>query len=131
MTPETADFIRRFRYRRSGFPGAFRDIRKSAEGQCQDFAWTVLILEIGGKLQALKALLTGRAMIWRAKSPVNGLIPRHAVLWLRGAGYIDSTNREWRTSAAPHELWWPCGLPVILAVGFAATLRAYRASLKG
>lgn len=116
----TEEFCRRFRYRRYGIPGAFRDVRKSAEGQCQDFAWSVLILETGGKAKALMALLTFRAIIWRAHSPSNKRLPRHAVLYLRGKGYIDSTNREWRNRPRPHIPRWPVGTPLILGLAFMA-----------
>lgn len=127
MTTEA--FLLAFRYDKGGLLEPWRDVSKSEQprGDCQTFAWSVLILETGGKLQAVKALLTGRAMIWRAKSPVNGLTPRHAVLWLRGKGWIDSTRREWRDSPAPHRRAWPVGTPVlaILAALFLASpLRA-------
>lgn len=114
-----ADFIARFKYRK-GLPSLFgRDIRKTAIGDCQDFSWTVLILETGGKLQALKAMLTFRAVIWRCWSPQNGLIPRHAVLQYRG-NFIDSTTRYWRANATPHRRAYPTGLPVL--IGLAAAL---------
>lgn len=54
-------------------------------------------------------------MIWRCHSPVNGILPRHAVLRYRGQ-WIDSTVREWRASPAPHKKRWPVGLPVVVGL---------------
>lgn len=81
------------------------------KGDCDDFALTVLILTEGGWLKALWALLTFQAMFWLVKSPVNGFIPRHAALWHRKYGWIDSTNREWRDTAEPHSKRLPLVFP--------------------
>jgi len=118
MTTEA--FVKAFRYRKGSILGLWRDVSRDAEpqGDCQSFGWSVLCLEAGGKLRALLAMLTFRAVIWRAYSPVNGAIPRHAVLWLRGKGYIDSSDRYWRPSPKPHRPVYPAGLPVLLALAF-------------
>lgn len=110
------DFLKRFRYRK-GLPNLFgRDIRKSAEGDCTSFAWSVLLILEDGFLGALKAQITGKAKIWRVKSSVNGLLPRHVALcvngvfWADGEGpaWIDSTYpKKWRRSPSPHKLMWP------------------------
>ncbi|MGL5008608.1 MAG: hypothetical protein ACRC6I_01895 [Paracoccaceae bacterium] len=118
----TEDFRRRFKIVPTSLFGLWRDLshEENQRGDCQDFAWTVLIIETGSKAAAIKALLTGRAMIWRCWSPVNGAIPRHAVLYLRGKGWTDSANREWRDGPRPHTRAWPAGAPVLAAMGFAA-----------
>jgi len=115
----TDDFCRRFTYHRGSLIEPWRDLRKSLRGDCQSFAWTVLIIEAGGKMQALKAMLTLRAVIWRCWSPQNGLIPRHAALCYRGQ-WIDSTTRYWRPDPTPHRRAYPAGLPVL--IGLAAAL---------
>ena len=115
----TDELCRRLVYRKGSILSPWKDIRETATGDCQDFAWTVLIMETGGKLQALKAMLTFRAMIWRCWSPQNGLIPRHAVLQYRG-NFIDSTTRYWRANATPNRRAYPAGLPVL--IGLAAAL---------
>lgn len=115
----TDDFNRLFRYHRGGLLEPWRDLRDYPRGDCQSYAWTVLLIETGSPANALLAMLTLRAMIWRAQSPVNGIIPRHAVLYLRGKGWIDSTNREWRDSPRPHRLRWPAGAPVVAALAMA------------
>ena len=122
MTTEA--FVKAFRYRKGSILGLWRDVSRDAEpqGDCQSFGWSVLCLEAGGKLRALLAMLTFRAVIWRAYSPVNGAIPRHAVLWLRGKGYIDSTDRFWRPSPKPHRPVYPAGLPVLVALAFLISL---------
>ena len=113
----TADFSLAFRYRNGSIIAPWKDVSRDDEpqGDCQDFAWSVLILETGSKAKALLALLTLRAMIWRCHSPANGILPRHAVLRYRGQ-FIDSTVREWRASPSPHKKRWPVGLPVLVGL---------------
>lgn len=120
MSMTTEQLARAFRYRKGSILSPWRDVSRDAEpqGDCQDLAFSVLCLEAGGKLRALLAMLTFRAVIWRAYSPVNGAIPRHAVLYLRGKGYIDSSDRYWRPSPKPHRPVYPAGLPVLLALAF-------------
>jgi len=113
-------FARAFRYKRS-FPfSLIRDVSQDEEpqGACGTFAWSVLSLETGGN--PWRAILTGRAMLWRCWSPVNGKVPRHACLWLRGNGWIDSTHREWRDNPAPHRRAWPVGTPALVGLAVAA-----------
>jgi hypothetical protein len=118
MTTEA--FCRAFRYRKGSILGLWRDVSRDAEptGDCQTFCLSVLSLETGGK--PWRHLLTGRACIWRAQSPVNKLFPRHAVLYLRGKGFIDSSDRYWRPSPKPHRPVYPAGLPVLIAAGAVA-----------
>lgn len=120
MSMTTEQLARAFRYRKGSILSPWRDVSRDEEpsGDCQDWCWSVLCIEAGGKLRALLAMLTFRAVIWRAYSPVNGAIPRHAVLWLRGKGYIDSSDRYWRPSPKPHRPVYPAGLPVLLALAF-------------
>ena len=47
-------------------------------------------------------------------------LPRHAVLWVKGRGWIDSTNREWRATPAPHKRAWPVGAPALVGLAVAA-----------
>ena len=70
-------------------------------------------------------------MLWRCWSPVNGKVPRHVVLYVRGKGWIDSTVREWRPKPEPHRKAWPVGAPVlavIAALFWASPLRAQDAA---
>jgi len=121
-----ADFIARFRYKK-GLPSLFgRDIRKSATGDCTSFAWSVLLILEGGFLGAVKAQLTGRAKLVRVKSPVNGFLPRHVALWHRDYGWIDSTERRWRETPAPHRIMWPLALEkAALVAGLAVAANAW------
>ena len=109
----TGAFARAYRYVRGVPFSVIRDVSRDLEpqGACGTFAWSVLNIETGGK--PWKALLTGRAMIWRCWSDKNRTIPRHAVLWLRGKGWIDSTDRFWRDSPKPNRRAWPMGAPVL------------------
>ena len=81
------------------------------EGDCDDFALTVLILEEGGWLGAIWALLTFKACFWLVHSPSNFIIPRHVVLHHRKLGWIDSTERTWRNTPAPHRRRLPLLAP--------------------
>jgi hypothetical protein len=120
MTTEA--FCRAFRYRAGSIIALWKDVSRDDEpsGVCQDFALSVLSIETGGK--PWRHILTGRAMIWRAKSPVNKTLPRHAILWMKGKGFIDSTDRFWRDTPAPNRLRWPAGLPVILGLVLTARM---------
>ena len=116
----TDAFCHAYRYKRT-FPfSLIRDVSQDEEpqGACGAFCWSVLSLETGGK--PWRAILTGRALLWRCKSPSNGTVPRHAALWMRGKGYIDSTVREWRDAPAPHKLRWPMGAPALVGLAVAA-----------
>lgn len=116
----TESFARAFRYHRTKPFSLIRNVSRDLEpkGACGTFAWSVLHIETGGK--PWQAILTGKAMLWRCKSPVNKAVPRHVVLWVRGKGWIDSTDRFWRDSPAPNKLWWPVGAPVIVGLAVAA-----------
>ena len=131
----TASFLRAFRYRKGSIIAPWKDVSRDAEpqGDCQDFAWSVLILETGSKAKALAALLTLRAMVWRCWSDKNGKIPRHAVLRYRGR-WIDSTVREWRPTVSPHRKAWPVGAPVLAVIAallWGSPLRAETAHIWG
>lgn len=121
LSMTTDELCRRFRIRKTSIFGLWRDLRDDPNpaDDCQSFAWTVLLIETGSVPKALLALLTFRAVIWRAWSPVNGVIPRHAVLKYRG-NYIDSTTRYWRPDASPHRRAYPVGLPALIG-GLAVT----------
>lgn len=77
------------------------------EGDCQTYAKTVKNI-VGAKFP--------RAIMFRCFSTTSNLrwLPRHAVLWVRGFGWIDSSNRKWRNSPLPN-CWpiWPVGFPLI------------------
>ena len=111
MTPALARFIAAFRIVPTSLFNWPRDLIRDPKprGDCQDFAKTVR------KSMGVKPW---EAVVWRCWSPQNGLIPRHAVLWVKGHGWIDSTERQWRASPAPHRRAWPVGTPAILAVAF-------------
>ena len=116
----TESFAKAFRYKRGVPFSIIRDASRDLEpqGACGTFAWSVLNIETGGK--PWRAILAGKAMLWRCKSPANGAVPRHMLLWMRGKGYIDSSDRFWRDSPAPNRLRWPAGAPVIVALVWAA-----------
>lgn len=118
MTTEA--FAAKFRYKRGVPFSVIHNVSRDLEpqGACGTFAWSVLHIETGGK--PWRAILTGRALLWRCKSPSNGTVPRHAVLWVKGHGWIDSTVREWRPSASPHRRAWPVGAPALVGLAVAA-----------
>ena len=113
MTPEQqaalARFNRDFRIKPTSLLGLPRDLSRveKPRGDCQDYAKTVKAI-VGAKFP--------KAIVWRCWSPQNGRIPRHAVLWVKGKGWIDSTERKWRDKPAPHKLAWPVGTVPLVAV---------------
>jgi hypothetical protein len=108
-----AEFNRRFRIVPTSLFGLPRDLSNAAkpEGDCQSFAKTV---------KAILGVKFPQAIVWRCWSPVNGVLPRHAVLYVKGHGWIDSTEREWRDSPAPHRRAWPVGTPALVGLAVAA-----------
>jgi hypothetical protein len=119
MTPEReaalARFNRDFRIVPTSLFNLPRDLRgvEKPEDDCQSFAKTV---------KAILGVKYPQAIVWRCWSKQNGFLPRHAVLFVRGKGWIDSTRREFRDSPAPHRRAWPVGTPAL--VGLAATAKA-------
>jgi len=63
------------------------------EGDCEEFALAVLLRHAGSKEAMFDLLKDGTARIERVLSD-NG--NGHAVLWLKGAGYVDSNKQRWR-----------------------------------
>lgn len=108
-----AEFNRRFKIVPTSLLGLPRDMSRSdkPEGDCQDFARTVR------KIMGVKPW---QAVVWRCWSPQNGILPRHAVLWVKGHGWIDSTVREFRDTPAPHRRAWPVGTPALVGMVVAA-----------
>ena len=107
---------RRFKIVPTSLIGLPRDLSKTPKGQpvegdCQDFAKTV---------RAIMGVKPWEAIVWRCWSPQNGILPRHAVIWVKGYGWIDSTEREWRDSPKPHKRAWPVGTPVLVGLAVAA-----------
>jgi hypothetical protein len=108
-----AELNRRFRIVPTSLLGFPRDLSNSTkpEGDCQTYAKTV---------KAILGVKFPQAIVWRCRSPQNGLLPRHAVLWVKGRGFIDSTRREFRDSPAPHRRAWPVGTPALVGLAVAA-----------
>jgi hypothetical protein len=97
---------KQFQYERGSLVDGVRLLDKRPyRGDCDDFAWTVLVLLAGSVEGALRMLDRGDAEIWRVKSPQNNILPRHVALYVRDEdkGWIDSTNRVWRETPRPHK----------------------------
>lgn len=122
----TEGFSLAFRYKRDWPFSRIRDVSRDLEpqGACGAFAWSVLCIETGGK--PWQAILTGKAIMVRCWSPQNlrkfPFVPRHAVMWIKGKGFIDSTVREYRKTPWPHIPAWPVGAPLVVAVAYAAKI---------
>lgn len=99
MSP--SQFISGAIYRKGSVLDGIRNVPDGRNVDCDDFSWSLLCHLEGGELQALKALLSGKATLWRVRSPVNKTIARHVALQWNGS-WIDSTNRDWRDDPAPH-----------------------------
>lgn len=109
MLENINDLIFRFRYKRDGFD-TWRILKTDkhglALGDCDDFAITALYLESGRSLKRMWwNLLTLQAAIWMVQT-VEG--EYHAVLWVRGKGWIDNIVPLWREECGYKRLWpWP------------------------
>ena len=79
------------------------------EGDCQTYAKTV---------KGIEGVSFPKAIMIRCWSPLNRktfpYFPRHAVMFIWGKGFIDSTNREYRWTPWPHIPAWPVGFLIAL-----------------
>lgn len=79
------------------------------EGDCKTYARTV---------RNILKCDPWAAIVWQCWSEQNRsrfpYLPRHAVIWVKGRGWIDSTTREFRRTPAPCWRLWPVGTPVTL-----------------
>jgi hypothetical protein len=100
VTP--SEFIDSAVYRKGSVLDGIRNVPDGRDVDCDDFAWSLLVIIEGGELRALKALARGKAELWRVRSPVNKVIARHVALRWDG-DWIDSTNRRWRKDPDPHK----------------------------
>lgn len=99
MTP--SQFIAKATYRKGSVLDGIRNVPDGRDVDCDDFAWSLLCVLEGGERGALKALMKGKATLWRVRSPVNKLLARHVALQWNGE-WIDSTVRDWRDEPFPH-----------------------------
>lgn len=106
-------FFKKFKYNRGIiFLDGWKFIGKEPyTGDCDDYAWTVLVLTEGSIIKALLALLTFRAVFWLVKSPVNGIVPRHVSLWHKKYGWTDSSTKVWLPTATPNRKILPLLFP--------------------
>lgn len=83
-------------------------------GDCQTYGKTVKNI-VGASFP--------RAIMFRCFSTTSNprWLPRHAVLWVKGKGWIDSSNRKWRNSPLPN-CWpiWPVTFPAVAFVVYSA-----------
>lgn len=102
-----ADLNSRYTWTQKGTIGASWRIMKDTvgplEGDCEDYALTVLWLlcERSG-LRFWKMLLKGDAKLYVALTQPGNLLSAHAMLWVKGKGWIESTHRTW-SAAAPYK----------------------------
>lgn len=117
-----AEFNRRFRIVPTSLFNWPRDLSKAGpneplEDDCQSYGKTV---------KSIEGVKFPRAIMIRCWSRQNlrkfPFVPRHAVLWVKGKGFIDSTVREYRKTPWPHIPAWPVGAPAILALAWVAKL---------
>jgi len=110
------------------FLDGWRNVSDSRTGDCDDYAWTSLVIMEGGVWPAFKALWLCDAAILHVQSSANrrsgGLkkfFGSHAVLYRHGA-YTDSSMRVPRDYLG-HEMRWKQPIPwVAFRVLWGATL---------
>lgn len=83
---------------------SWRVLKHPYEGDCDDYAITVLYLIEKGWFKVWLSLLTFKAIIWFVKDPKG---QNHAVLWHKNYGYIDNWFPYWRSTLAPHKKIMP------------------------
>ena len=101
---EIKDFLSRYKYRKDidgdrwTLLDGIGETRGDIHGDCEDFAYTVLWLMAGRSwLKFWWLVVSCQAVLWFVKTQYG---EGHAVLWMRGHGWIDCNHREW--SATPH-----------------------------
>jgi hypothetical protein len=99
LTP--TEFIEGAVYRKGSVLDGIRNVPSGRDVDCDDFAWSLLVILEGGIVGSIKALIRGKATLWRVRSPVNKAVARHVALVWQDS-WIDSTRREWRKKPAPH-----------------------------
>jgi len=108
------EFNRRFRIVDTSLLSLAHDVSKTPKGQpvtgdCQTYAKSV---------RRILGLPWWRAPMIRCWS--QSIIPRHAVLWVPGKGFIDSTTRHFRKTPLPCIPLWPVGTPLLVGLAVAA-----------
>lgn len=80
------------------------------QGDCQTYGRTV---------KGIEGVEFPRAIMVRCWSPQNfrrfPFVPRHAVMFIWGKGFIDSTVRKYRWTPLPHIPAWPVGSLFVVA----------------
>jgi hypothetical protein len=105
-----AEFNRRFRIVPTSLWNWPRDLSKAGPDEmlgddCQTYAKTV---------KRILDVKFPRAIVIRCWSKPG--LPRHAVLWVKGRGFIDSTTRQFRKTPLPCIPAWPVGTPAIVGM---------------
>lgn len=100
---EVRAFAGRFRYRGEARDRwSLLDGPGEVHGDCEDFALTVAWIVAGRSWAGLFwAVLTCRVMFWHTRVDGRG----HMMLWVRGAGWIDSNHPGWSAWPKFRRLW--------------------------
>jgi hypothetical protein len=89
----------------------WRVLTEPYEGDCDDYACTVLWFMEGSWLRFWWSVFIFKAVFWLVLDK-NG--ERHIVLSYSDKGYIDNHYPYWRDTMEPHKKKWPIPLPVVL-----------------
>lgn len=122
LSPETLEKLAHFNRVFKIVPTSLFNVPRSKAGDtkpggdCQDY---------GKSIKDILDVSFPKAIMVRCYSKENlkfPFLPRHAVLWVKGLGFIDSTRREFRKTPWPHLPVWPVGAPliggIVWSVGF-------------
>lgn len=108
MTPEQVAELMRFNMTYKIVPTSIFSLPrwKALQGDCQTYARNI---------RRILNLKPWQAVMWRCWSKEGNprWLPRHAVLWVKGQGWIDSTHRQFRDDPDPHVCLWPVGTPAV------------------
>jgi hypothetical protein len=88
----------------------WRVLRGPYDGDCDDYAATVLWITEGGWRGFWWSILIFRAVFWLV---LDSKGERHIVLRHRKLGYIYNHFPYWRDTMGPHRRRWPIPLPIV------------------
>lgn len=113
MTDNLTDLRNRFVWTKDKLEGwrVLSSLTGPLKGDCDDFAMTALWIMAGKSwLRVWWLILTCQAAVWYCHSERgNG----HAVLWLRGHGWIDNIYPHWATTTR-HTRRFPWPAPIVV-----------------
>jgi len=111
-------FIEEFNWESDGFVDSYHILKEGESGDCDDFASTVSYIESGSsKTRMFFNILTGKHRFYWCRSPRG---EAHAILRVKGKGYIDNIFPTYRNKPEGHTkvvyLFWVPFLKLLIGM---------------